>query len=773
MAEVKETSVDAEAKANQAEADLKAFSTLHRWDPNLERDKQDAIENAIQKGDSKAEVALEGVLEQNSPYPEVIAAVPAVDEDLPANTIRAWVIGLLFTMIGSGLNMLFSLRNPSITISSLVAQLVSYPVGKLWEKCMPDRQFNVFGLKFNLNPGPFNVKEHTIIVVMANVTFGSGVAYSTDTIEALRGFYGQGLHYDLGYGFNLLFTFTTQMLGFGLAGSFRRFLVYPAAIIFPVVLPNCALFHALHKKNDATDPSQTNGWSISRYRWFLYVVAGGFVWYFVPGFIWQGLSVFAFITWIKPNSPVINQLFGGFSGLSLVPITFDWTYITSPLIPPWHAIANAMIGLVVFMIITPLGIHYTKSWYSEYLPMSDSDSYDNTASPYNVTRILDENYNFSLAKYKEYSPIFLSTTFAMCYGLSFASIIATMVHTFLYHRREIWYRFKASRDQEDDIHMKLMKRYKEAPDWWFWALFIVIFAMGLGTVLGYPTHLTWWAFFIAIIIAAVWYIQIGLNVFTEFIIGYMLPGRPLAMMCFKTLGYITMYQGLLYTQDLKMAHYMKVPPRSLFWAQAIATIWGSIVQIVVLDWAFKNINGICTSDQSARFTCPNGRVFFNASIIWGAIGPGRMFSGSAIYSNLQWFWLLGAVTPVIFYFAGRTWPRSPARYLNAPVMFGQLSYIPPATPLIYLSWGIVGFVFNKLIRSRFRPWWLRYNYITSAALDSGLALSTIVIFFALLLPQVDPPNWWGNRVVQSTMDAQGTAVQRQVADGERFGPSSW
>ena len=56
---------------------------------------------------------------------------------------------------------------------------------------MPDRQFNVFGLKFNLNPGPFNVKEHTIIVVMANVTFGNGVAYSTDTIEALRGYYGQ------------------------------------------------------------------------------------------------------------------------------------------------------------------------------------------------------------------------------------------------------------------------------------------------------------------------------------------------------------------------------------------------------------------------------------------------------------------------------------------------------------------------------------------------------------------------------------------------------
>jgi hypothetical protein len=84
-------------------------------------------------------------------------------------------------------------------------------------------------------------------------------------------------------------------------------------------------------------------------------------------------------------------------------------------------------------------------------------------------------------------------------------------------------------------------------------------------------------------------------------------------------------------------------------------------------------------------------------------------------------------------------------------MLGALNYIPPATPLIYLSWGLVGFIFNKLIRSRRRGWWLKYNYITSAALDSGLALSTIIIFFALLLPQINPPQWWGNTVIQGTM----------------------
>ena len=49
--------------------------------------------------------------------------------DVPANTIRAWVIGLIATTIVSAVNFLFSLRNPSIFISLYIVQLLSYPVG--------------------------------------------------------------------------------------------------------------------------------------------------------------------------------------------------------------------------------------------------------------------------------------------------------------------------------------------------------------------------------------------------------------------------------------------------------------------------------------------------------------------------------------------------------------------------------------------------------------------------------------------------------------------
>ena len=85
------------------------------------------------------------------------------------DTVRAWVLGMLLTTIASGLNALFALRQPAITITSLTVQLVAYPLGVGWYYAMPKRKFHLFGKSFTLNNGPFNMKEHTIIVVMANV----------------------------------------------------------------------------------------------------------------------------------------------------------------------------------------------------------------------------------------------------------------------------------------------------------------------------------------------------------------------------------------------------------------------------------------------------------------------------------------------------------------------------------------------------------------------------------------------------------------------------
>lgn len=67
--------------------------------------------------------------------------------------------------------MLFSLRNPSVAITTYVIQLIAYPIGRGWDMVMPDRVWNVCGISFNLRPGKFNFKEHVVIVAMSNVSF--------------------------------------------------------------------------------------------------------------------------------------------------------------------------------------------------------------------------------------------------------------------------------------------------------------------------------------------------------------------------------------------------------------------------------------------------------------------------------------------------------------------------------------------------------------------------------------------------------------------------
>lgn len=301
-----------------------------------------------------------------------------------------------------------------------------------------------------------------------------------------------------------------------------------AAMIWPTNLVNTALFYGLHDQAK-TDPAKTNGWSISRFRYFFIVFACSFAWYWFPGFIAPFLSVFAFACWIRPTNVTVNQLFGGWTGVSLIPITFDWTqisaYARSPLIPPWHAIANTMIGVVLFWWFATLGVHYNGVWFSQYLPISDSQSYDNTQKLYNVSKILTPQYTLDLEKYQAYSPLFLSTTFALTYGLSFASIAAVLVQTALFNGPDLWKRLRNIRTDEEDVHMRMMQKYKDVPQWWYGTLFVVMIGIGLGTCLGYPTDMHWWGYFVAIIIAIVWFIpigiiqgvtsiQIGLNVFT-------------------------------------------------------------------------------------------------------------------------------------------------------------------------------------------------------------------------------------------------------------------
>lgn len=714
--------------------------------------------------------------DDESPYPEVRAAVSSVDDPtMPVNTFRMWFLGLCYTVLISGLNQFFSMRYPSVIITGIVAQLTALPLGKGLERVLPTTRFRTLGYTWSLNPGPFNIKEHVVITVMANLVVNG--AYATDILATQRSFYNQSLSNPYQY----FLVLATQLIGFSMGGLLRRFLVYPCSMIWPGALVNSALFNTLHRTYGKPESRH-----ISRGKFFAIIVACSFIWYFVPGYLWTGLSVFNWVCWIVPTNVAVNSLFGTSTGLGMGLLTFDWSmisYIGSPLVTPWWSEANTAVGLMIcFWIIAPI-LYFTNSWYMQYLPMSASVTFDNTGMPYDISQIVT-NGVFDESKYAAYSPAFMPATLAVAYGVAFAAFASVVVHTLLWYRHDIVRRFRSDLRDERDVHSRLMQAYPEVPQWWYASLGITMLLIFIIVVEVFPTDVPIWALCVALLLAALMSVpagilqaitnqQIGLNVMYELIGGYLLPGKPIAVMIFKAAAFAGTTQAVGFSGDLKLGHYMKIPPRLMFTAQVIAALVSSLVVISVQNWMFANIVDICQPNQPDYFTCPSTSVFATASLIWGGIGPQRIFSPGAMYGPLLWFFFIGAILPIPFYYLARRFPLSYWRYINIPVLFAGIGAFPPATGINYSSWVLVGFIFQWFMRRYHFRWWMRYNYILSAGLDAGVAIGILFIYFTLQMPKGGIQlNWWGNDAWQNTADALGTPM-RVVAQGQIFGPPSW
>ena len=255
----------------------------------------------------------------NSPYPEVRASVlPTDNTSLSINTPRMWILSMLFAIAGSATNLFFSLRYPSVAITPVIALVLVHPLGKLWDltlkqKADPDVSYEdgdcqeddilstrPWGQRFRLwlAQGHWNEKEHACVYISSNVSFG--FAFATDVIVEQHKFYKQ----DVPILYQLLLTISTQILGYAFAGLTRRYLVRPAAMIWPGTLMSTAMFTTMHKNENKV----ANGWTISRYRFFIYVWAAAFVWYFLPGLFMPALSYFNVITWFAPKNVVVANL---------------------------------------------------------------------------------------------------------------------------------------------------------------------------------------------------------------------------------------------------------------------------------------------------------------------------------------------------------------------------------------------------------------------------------------------------------------------------------
>ncbi|KAL0673526.1 hypothetical protein Bca4012_001507 [Brassica carinata] len=614
----------------------------------------------------------------------------------------------------SFINQFFWYRRMPLSITGISAQIAVVPLGHLMARVLPNKKYlEGSRWEFNMNPGPFNIKEHVMITIFANS--GAGTVYATHILSAIKLYYKRSLPFLQAF----LIMITTQFLGFGWAGLFRKHLVEPSNLV--------------------------------------------------------QVSLFS------PNSVLVNQLGSGEQGLGIGAVGIDWatisSYLGSPLASPIFATINVTVGFVVVVyVVTPI-CYWLNLYNAKTYPIFSSGLFMRNGSSYDVLSIIDNKFHLDRDIYAKTGPIHMSTFFAVTYGLGFATLSATMLTS------DLWKQTRGAfkRNKNMDIHTRIMKKnYKEVPMWWFLVILVINIALIVFISVYYnaTVQLPWWGVLLACAIAVVFTPLIGvivattnqapgLNVITEYVIGYIYPERPVANMCFKVYGYISMTQALTFIQDFKLGLYMKIPPRSMYMAQYPTTLrdrlahraeaqaitgflsvhlrapgyakWSggreaahiniprgrgsksggghlSRVYTGTAWWLMAEIPHLCDKSllpPDSEWTCPMDRVFFDASVIWGLVGP-------------------RAIAPFLVWLASKAFPAQKwISNIHFPVILGATAMMPPAMVVNFTSWCIVAFIFGHFVFKYKREWWKKYNYVLSGGLDAGTAFMTILIFLAL------------------------------------------
>ncbi|KAI5010439.1 hypothetical protein ZWY2020_012576 [Hordeum vulgare] len=149
-----------------------------------------------------------------------------------------------------------------------------------------------------------------------------------------------------------------------------------------------------------------------------------------------------------------------------------------------------------------------------YRPKStlfSNELFDASGQLYNIHNIVNDKFEIDMDAYAKQGRIHLSLFFAVSYGLGFATIAATLSHVTFFYGKEMYQRFRESYKGKMDVHARLMKRYDDIPNWWFYILLAASMAvsMVLCTVFKEEVQLPWWGLLVACAMAFIFTLPIS------------------------------------------------------------------------------------------------------------------------------------------------------------------------------------------------------------------------------------------------------------------------
>lgn len=219
--------------------------------------------------------------------------------------------------------------------------------------------------------------------------------------------------------------------------------------------------------------------------------------------------------------------------------------------------------------------------------------------------------------------------------------------------------------------------------------------------------------------------SIQTHLLSQIILGYAYPGKPVATLVLTSVFQTVKLLSLSCIINLKLGHYLKIPPRSMFFIHVVGTAIGSTTRLLTAWVALSLIRHICDDHV---WSCPSDKGALTRSLLWG-IDPSQVFMPHGHYRALFLFFLFGLTMPIFIWFMSRKWPEKRwLKKINVPIFFSGPSKMPPVGAAHVWAFFILSFTGFWFFFKRKR-WWNKYAYSISNGLDLGVAILNLMFTF--------------------------------------------
>jgi len=542
----------------------------------------------------------------------------------------------------------------------------------------------VGGITLDTNPGPFNAREHMLL--MCAMSDASSTAYVANTLWFME----VKLKQNLGWTGDFILIAVTKLIGYGLAALFYRVLISSKRMPWPTAIYQAEVYRVMHEKNGG------------RLRVFMFLLITTFVYTWVPDFFWPGLSSIAVLCWFS-SSHVVGVLGAGTRGFGVGSFNLnisDFTGYFSFLlyVPAWLGL-NAVAGGVIWAWVVSPALYFLNFQHSRNLPPMGFSLYLANGTSYPTLELFDASGEWNQDVFDANGVPYMSGWFASMYWFSFMALTGGITHTLCWHWEDCKAAFsKSGRSLMSQRAERMETMFVPIP---FWAGLVLTGGVSLAFIISniaYGVDMPWWSVVASVLLAVLFVVpvgaiqavtgyQLGLNILAEAAGGLMLQHNPNGAILVKVTSYMGMSHALNLIQNMKMGQYLAVDYKIIF----AFRFWGTLVTSLADATAYRNVMdaSLTTSTNPDWNSSSSLKTYTTAAYMWGGIGPWYAWMGpSSHYAVLFWSGLgVGLVLPPLFFALSKV-PRLNLKYVHIPMMTLMTAF-PSINSWFTLSLGLV------------------------------------------------------------------------------------